>query len=164
MASSDKVPVACPASSGDGKEPMGNPTKTTTAMLEKGTAMMQSMKPIRQMSLHVCSFACYSHDPGRQIEVHIYGHRVNQDFLQCAVYDSNSSKAHLIGKYTSTSIVCLHFFELSFISYQLKNNAIYGLITSLIYYSMSLMLVGSYEVALCLFIRFTHSQFYMKIK
>ncbi|CAB78894.1 hypothetical protein [Arabidopsis thaliana] len=97
MASSDKVPVACPASSGDGKEPMGNPTKTTTAMLEKGTAMMQSMKPIRQMSLHVCSFACYSHDPGRQIEVHIYGHRVNQDFLQCAVYDSNSSKAHLIG-------------------------------------------------------------------
>ncbi|CAG7887017.1 unnamed protein product [Brassica rapa] len=97
MASSDKVPVACPASTGEGKEPMGDPTKTTTAMLDKGTAMLQSMKPIKQMSLHVCSFACYSHDPGRQIEVHMYGHRVNQDFLQCAVYDSNSSKAHLIG-------------------------------------------------------------------
>ncbi|CAN6913086.1 unnamed protein product [Brassica oleracea] len=97
MASSDKVPVACPASTGEGKEPMGDPTKTTTAMLDKGTAMLQSMKPIKQMSLHVCSFACYSHDPGRQIEVHMYGHRVNQDFLQCAVYDSNSAKAHLIG-------------------------------------------------------------------
>ncbi|CAF2069751.1 unnamed protein product [Brassica oleracea var. botrytis] len=97
MASNDKVPVACPASTGEGKEPMGDPTKTTTAMLDKGTAMFQSMKPIKQMSLHVCSFACYSHDPGRQIEVHMYGHRVNQDFLQCAVYDSNSAKAHLIG-------------------------------------------------------------------
>ena len=99
MASNDKVPVACPASTGEGKEPMGDPTKTTTAMLDKGTAMFQSMKPIKQMSLHVCSFACYSHDPGRQIEVHMYGHRVNQDFLQCAVYDSNSAKAHLIGTY-----------------------------------------------------------------
>lgn len=97
MASSDKIPVACPASTGESKEPMGDPTKTTTAMLDKGTSMMQSMKPVRQMGLHVCSFACYSHDPGRQIEVHIYCHRVNQDFLQCAVYDSNSSKAHLIG-------------------------------------------------------------------
>lgn len=100
MASSDKIPVACPASTGESKEPMGDPTKTTTTMLDKGTSMMQSMKPIRQMGLHVCSFACYSHDPGRQIEVHIYGHRVNQDFLQCAVYDSNTSKAHLIGTYT----------------------------------------------------------------
>uniref|UniRef100_M4D7V6 DUF1264 domain-containing protein n=1 Tax=Brassica campestris TaxID=3711 RepID=M4D7V6_BRACM len=88
MASSDKAPVACPASIGECKEPMGDPTKTTTAILEKGTTTMQSMKPIKQMSLHMCSFACYSHDPGRQIEVHIYDHRVNHDFLQCAVYDS----------------------------------------------------------------------------
>ena len=96
MASSDKVPVACPASTGEGKEPMGDPTKTTTAMLDKGTAMLQSMKPIKQMSLHVCSFACYSHDPGRQIEVHIYDHRVNHDFLQCAVYDSSSSNVLVV--------------------------------------------------------------------
>ncbi|CAF2025046.1 unnamed protein product [Brassica napus] len=61
MASSDKAPVACPAGIGECKEPMGDPTKTTTAILEKGTAMMQSMKPIKQMSLHMCSFACYSH-------------------------------------------------------------------------------------------------------
>ncbi|KAH0853393.1 hypothetical protein HID58_093168 [Brassica napus] len=53
MASSDKAPVACPASIGECKEPMGDPTKTTTAILEKGTAMMQSMKPIKQMSLHM---------------------------------------------------------------------------------------------------------------
>lgn len=96
MASSDKAPVACPASIGECKEPMGDPTKTTTAILEKGTTTMQSMKPIKQMSLHMCSFACYSHDPGRQIEVHIYDHRVNHDFLQCAVYDSSSSNVLVV--------------------------------------------------------------------
>nr|VDC83032.1 unnamed protein product [Brassica rapa] len=96
MASSDKAPVACPASIGECKEPMGDPTKTTTAILEKGTTTMQSMKPIKQMSLHMCSFACYSHDPGRQIEVRIYDHRVNHDFLQCAVYDSSSSNVLVV--------------------------------------------------------------------
>ncbi|KAG2261918.1 hypothetical protein Bca52824_068997 [Brassica carinata] len=49
------------------------------------------------MSLHMCSFACYGHDPSRQIEVHFYVHRVNEDFLQCAVYDCDSAKTHLIG-------------------------------------------------------------------
>ncbi|KAL0762802.1 hypothetical protein Bca101_078953 [Brassica carinata] len=58
MASSDKAPVACPAGIGECKEPMGDPTKTTTAILEKGTAMMQSMKPIKQMSLHILSPMC----------------------------------------------------------------------------------------------------------
>ncbi|CAN8245997.1 unnamed protein product [Cochlearia groenlandica] len=66
-------------------------------MIDKGSSMIQSLKPIKQMSLHLCSFACYGHDPSRQIQVHLYAHRVNEDFLQCAVYDRDSSKTHLIG-------------------------------------------------------------------
>ncbi|XP_010518830.1 PREDICTED: oil body-associated protein 2A isoform X2 [Tarenaya hassleriana] len=97
MASSDKVPGACPARNGDKKIPPGDPMAATTVMLDKGTAMMQSLKPIKQMSQHLCSFALHSHDPSRQIEAHFYVQRVNQDFLQSAVYDSNSSSAHLIG-------------------------------------------------------------------
>jgi len=34
----------------------------------------------------------------RQIETHHYVARVNEDFLQCVVYDSNASHARLIGK------------------------------------------------------------------
>ncbi|CAI9782900.1 unnamed protein product [Fraxinus pennsylvanica] len=59
--------------------------------------MMQSLKPIKQMSQHVCTFASYSHDMTRQIETHHYVSRRNQDFLQCAVYDSEDPNGRLIG-------------------------------------------------------------------
>ncbi|ESQ39704.1 hypothetical protein EUTSA_v10001190mg [Eutrema salsugineum] len=97
MASSDERPGAYPARDGGETLPPGDPTTLKSMMMDKGAAMMQSLKPIKQMSLHLCSFACYGHDPSRQIEVHFYAHRVNEDFLQCAVYDCDSSKTHLIG-------------------------------------------------------------------
>ncbi|KAF8393847.1 hypothetical protein HHK36_020045 [Tetracentron sinense] len=40
------------------------------------------------MLQHVCTFALYSHH---------FVTRLNQDFLQCAVYDSDDSTGHLIG-------------------------------------------------------------------
>ncbi|KAG7532569.1 Oil body-associated protein-like [Arabidopsis thaliana x Arabidopsis arenosa] len=97
MASSDERPGAYPARDGAENLPPGDPKTMKTVMIDKGAAMMQSLKPIKQMSLHLCSFACYGHDPSRQIEVNFYVHRLNQDFLQCAVYDCDSSKPHLIG-------------------------------------------------------------------
>ncbi|EOA15033.1 hypothetical protein CARUB_v10028388mg [Capsella rubella] len=97
MASSDERPGAYPARNGAENLPPGDPNTMKSVMLDKGAAMMQSLKPIKQMSLHLCSFACYGHEPSRQIEVNFYVHRLNQDFLQCAVYDSNSSNTHLIG-------------------------------------------------------------------
>lgn len=66
-------------------------------VLDKGAQMLQSLKPVKQMKQHVCTFALYSHDMTRQIETHHYITRLNQDFLQCAVYDSDNSDAHLIG-------------------------------------------------------------------
>lgn len=105
MASSDERPGAYPARDGAENLPPGDPKTMKTVMIDKGAAMMQSLKPIKQMSLHLCSFACYGHDPSRQIEVNFYVHRLNQDFLQCAVYDCDSSKSHLIGLYD-----CIYMF------------------------------------------------------
>ena len=45
------------------------------------------------------SGALYGHDLTRQIETHHYVTRINQDFLQCAVYDSDESHGRLIGTY-----------------------------------------------------------------
>ncbi|GFZ06170.1 histone acetyltransferase [Actinidia rufa] len=52
-------------------------------LLEKGAAALQSLKPMKQMSQHVCTFALYGHDLTRQIETHHYVTRINhyQDFL-----------------------------------------------------------------------------------
>ncbi|XP_052203174.1 oil body-associated protein 2A-like [Diospyros lotus] len=95
MASSDRSPGEMPP--GDGAVPPGKPMTVGQQVLDMGAQMMQSMKPLKQMSQHVCTFAVYSHDVSRQIEAHHYVCRANQDFLQCAVFDSDDSNAHLIG-------------------------------------------------------------------
>ncbi|XP_062018020.1 oil body-associated protein 2A-like [Rosa rugosa] len=97
MASSDKRPTPNPVHGGDDSTTPGKPMTMGQHVLDKGAEMMQSLKPVNQMSQHVCTFALYSHDPTRQIETHHYVHRLNQDFLQCAVYDSDGSHGRLIG-------------------------------------------------------------------
>ncbi|GFP96952.1 hypothetical protein PHJA_001839300 [Phtheirospermum japonicum] len=82
---------------GGEKIPPGQPMSMEQHMLDKGAQMLQSLKPIKQMNQHICTFALYSHDMGRQIETHHYVTRLNQDFLQCAVYDSDDSTGRLIG-------------------------------------------------------------------
>ncbi|KAA8515032.1 hypothetical protein F0562_018181 [Nyssa sinensis] len=82
---------------GDGSIPPGKQMTMGQHVLDKGAQMMQSLKPIQKMKQHVCTFALYSHDMTRQVETHHYVTRLNQDFLQCAVYDSDDPSAHLIG-------------------------------------------------------------------
>ncbi|OIS98289.1 PREDICTED: oil body-associated protein 2A-like [Nicotiana attenuata] len=77
--------------------PPGKPMSMEQHMLDKGAQMLQSLTPIKQMNQHVCTFAMYSHDMHRQIETHHYVTRLNQDFLQCAVYDSDEPTGRLIG-------------------------------------------------------------------
>lgn len=94
MASSDKI-----AESKTAEQTPGKPMTIGQHMLDKGAAMMQSLIPIKQMNQHVCTFAIYAQDMNRQIETHHYVSRLNQDFLQCAVYDTDDSSGRLIGIY-----------------------------------------------------------------
>ncbi|XVE88280.1 hypothetical protein DITRI_Ditri19aG0057000 [Diplodiscus trichospermus] len=96
MASSDKSPAPIPARGPD-RTPPGQPMTTGQKVIDKGASMMQSLTPVKQMSQHVCTFAVYSHEMSRHIETHHYISRLNQDFLQCAVYDSEEPNARLIG-------------------------------------------------------------------
>ncbi|KAF8751447.1 hypothetical protein HU200_012124 [Digitaria exilis] len=98
MASSDDKPVPTPASAAaGGTAPPGQPTTAASKVLDMGAAAVQSLLPVKQVKQHVCTFALYAHDPKRQLETHHYVSRLNQDFLQCAVYDSDASDARLIG-------------------------------------------------------------------
>ncbi|KAF7840372.1 oil body-associated protein 2C-like [Senna tora] len=95
MSSSDQSPGPNPAK---GSEHVpGQPTSIKKQVIDMGTEMLQSLKPIKHASLHGCTFAIYSHDMSRQIETHHFCSRLNQDFVQCAVYDSDDSNARLIG-------------------------------------------------------------------
>ncbi|CAA6665689.1 unnamed protein product [Spirodela intermedia] len=86
MASSDKEPKPSPMRDGEGAVPPG-----------KKTTVVQTMKPIRHFQQHVCTFSLYAHDLSRQIEAHLFLSRLNEDLLQCAVYDSDLPSARLIG-------------------------------------------------------------------
>jgi len=95
MTSSDRPPCGHMAST---KEDVpGKPLSMGSSLIDKGAKMLQTMTPIKQFQQHVCTWAIYSHDMSRQIETHHYVTRVNEDFLQCAVYDADSSDARLIG-------------------------------------------------------------------
>nr|GEV86148.1 oil body-associated protein 2C-like [Tanacetum cinerariifolium] len=76
---------------GKNGNPPGKPLSVGQQILDKGAQMLQ---PINQMSQHACTFALYSHEMTRQIQTHHLVTRLNQDFLQATVYDSN---ARLIG-------------------------------------------------------------------
>lgn len=72
--------------------------KTLTAKaVDAGAAMLQSLEPIKAFQQHVCTWAIFSHDMNRKIQTHHHAARLNDDFLQCAVYDSDQSNARLIG-------------------------------------------------------------------
>lgn len=93
MASSDEMPGPGPV----GTCP-GTPETLGSKLVDIDAQMLQSLKPVRQMNMHACTFALYGHDLSRQIETHHFIQRVNQDFLQCAVYDSDKPSARLIGQ------------------------------------------------------------------
>ncbi|RLM92617.1 uncharacterized protein C2845_PM08G24260 [Panicum miliaceum] len=97
MSSSDQKPAAAPASGAAEPSPPGRPTAVYSQVLDMGAQMVQALKPVRQMKLHACSFALYAHDLRRQMEVHHFLSRLNQDVVQCAVYDSDKPSARLIG-------------------------------------------------------------------
>ncbi|XP_006644704.1 oil body-associated protein 2A-like [Oryza brachyantha] len=99
MASSDDKPLPTPASGtgGGSAAPPGKPTTVESLVLDKGAAMLQSLRPVKQIKRHVCTFALYAHDPHRQVETHHFVSRLNQDVLQCAVYDTDDKNARLIG-------------------------------------------------------------------
>ncbi len=75
-----------------GAEPSGK-----SRMLEAGATVLQDRTPIDQIHAYVCGFHFYNGDMTRQVEAHHYCTQVNEDFMQCTIYDSNSKDAKLIG-------------------------------------------------------------------
>lgn len=84
-------------SGGDDQVPPGGPMTVSTRLIDAGSTIMQRRLPVKQMNTHVSTFAIYGGDMSRLIGTHHYVHRVNDEFLQCAVYASDRSDAPLIG-------------------------------------------------------------------
>lgn len=75
-----------------GEEPTGK-----TRILETGAAVLQDTKPLDAIHAHVCGFHFYSGDMKRQVEAHHYCSHLNEDVMQCVIFDSDKRDARLIG-------------------------------------------------------------------
>ncbi|KAG0490660.1 hypothetical protein HPP92_007523 [Vanilla planifolia] len=103
MASSNRNTAPSPAAGvGEESTPPGKTETLPTKAIYASAKLVQPMKPISQIKQHACSFALYGHDLSRQLEIDIFLSRRNNDFLQCAVYDSdNPPPASLVSSTSS---------------------------------------------------------------
>lgn len=77
--------------------PAGQGKSTWLASLEKGANLLQSAAPLRDFDVYVVGFHCAKGEPDMQMEAHHYCRVVNDDLLQCVLFDGNTRGANLIG-------------------------------------------------------------------
>jgi Protein of unknown function (DUF1264) len=77
--------------------PAGTGKTPWRATLEAGARLLQDTTPLKDFDVYVAGLHCARHDPGMQMEAHHYCRQVNEDLLQCVIFDGNTRAANLIG-------------------------------------------------------------------
>src|SRR3954451_20018062 len=77
--------------------PSGEGRSLWRATLEAGAALLQDTTPLKDFDIYVAGLHCARHDPQMQMEANHFCRQVNQDFLQCLIFDGNTKDANLIG-------------------------------------------------------------------
>lgn len=69
----------------------------STIALDSGAAMLQSRPPIDALNAYLDGFHFYNGHPGAQMEAHHYCSILNEEVIQCVIYDGNVKDAKLMG-------------------------------------------------------------------
>ena len=77
--------------------PAGGKKTLKRAVLEAGASLLQSTAPLKDFDIYVTGFHCVKHHPQEHMEAHHYCKQVNDDLLQCVIFDGNTGDANLIG-------------------------------------------------------------------
>lgn len=77
--------------------PSGRDKTLKRAVLEAGASLLQSTAPLKEFDIYVCGFHCAKRSPEDHMEAHHYCKQVNEDLLQCVIFDGNTEDANLIG-------------------------------------------------------------------
>jgi hypothetical protein len=78
-------------------QPLGAGRSAWRTALEAGASLLQDTTPLKDFDIYVAGLHCARHDAGMQMEAHHFCRQVNQDFLQCILFDGNTVDANLIG-------------------------------------------------------------------
>jgi hypothetical protein len=76
--------------------PGGEETATTKA-LETGADLMQDKAPLRTLNAYMDGFHFYNGDMKGQMEAHHYCGHLNEDLIQCVIFDGNEENAKIMG-------------------------------------------------------------------
>lgn len=75
----------------------GEPKSAKTVVLEAGARVLQSNSPLKPFDVHLVGFHPMKEQPQHQMEAHHFCHQVNEDFMQCALFDGGARNARLNG-------------------------------------------------------------------
>lgn len=75
----------------------GSPTSRWRATLDAGAKALQDASPMRGFDVYAVGFHCAKGEPDMQMEAHHYCKVVNDELLQCVLFDGNTAEANLIG-------------------------------------------------------------------
>jgi hypothetical protein len=75
----------------------GAQTSAKTKALEAGAAILQTQPPIGAINAYLDGFHFYNGHMESQMEAHHYCSILNDDFIQCAIFDGNVKDAKLMG-------------------------------------------------------------------
>jgi hypothetical protein len=82
---------------GPAADAAGQPQTTQSRVLEAGATALQSDAPPDSLDIYLVGFHPLKDDPEHQIEAHHFCRQVNEELMQCALYDGNTAKANLTG-------------------------------------------------------------------
>ena len=75
----------------------GAAKEATTRALEVGAAVLQSKPPLEAINAYLDGFHFYNGRMDMQMEAHHYCAVLNEDLIQCVIYDGNMKDAKLMG-------------------------------------------------------------------
>jgi hypothetical protein len=68
-----------------------------TLLLEAGANLLQDKTPLANLNAYLDGFHFYSGDMQGQMEAHHYCGHVNEDLIQCVIFDGNDEDAKIMG-------------------------------------------------------------------
>jgi hypothetical protein len=77
--------------------PPGEQPSATTRALETGADVLQEKAPLDALNAYLDGFHFYNGDMSGQMEAHHYCGHLNEDTIQCVIFDGNQSNAKLMG-------------------------------------------------------------------
>ncbi|WJN50043.1 MULTISPECIES: OBAP family protein [Pseudomonas] len=98
------IPLACcvlwACSAPETRSPVdtpGRPESAKTQLLEAGAATLQAKPPIEAINAYLDGFHFYNGHPDVQMEAHHYCSILNEDVIQCVIFDGNRADAKIMG-------------------------------------------------------------------